>query len=82
MNKQQLYIQVGLSTLRTPHDEVLVDVPLYIRVTEIQPNGLAKVEQTLLETIAEIVSKHNENTIVEKIEKLKENKNEQNKISG
>lgn len=78
--EQHHYIQVGLSTLRTPDDEVLVDVPLYIRVAEIQPNGLAKVEENLLHTIAEIVAKYNENTLVEKIEKLKGNKKHEKNI--
>ena len=75
------YIQVGITSMRTPDDEILVDVPLYIRVGEIQPNGLAKVEETILRTITDIVCKHNEQ-LVEKIQKNKEIKNEQNKISG
>jgi len=71
VNEKELYIRVGLTTLRCPDDIHFVDVPLYIRVKEIQPNGLAMVEEKLLETITEIISKHNENALPDKIKKLK-----------
>ena len=69
--KQDFYIQVGLTTLRCQDDVCLVDVPLYIKVHEIQPNGLAQMEEKLLNTVGEIVAKHNGSKTIEKIEKQK-----------
>jgi len=68
--KQDFYIEVGMSTLRCD-DVVFVDVPLYIKVHELQPNGLSKMENQLLQTVGEIVAKHNASRTIEKIEKIK-----------
>ena len=68
------YIQVGLTTLRCQDDVCFVDVPLYVRVHELEQNGLAKMENQLLQTIGEIVAKHNGSKTIEKIENLRKQK--------
>ena len=70
--KSEFYIQVGMTTLRSPDDVYFLDVPIYIKVNEIQPNGLARVEEILLTTMTEIISKHNENKLQDKIKNLKQ----------
>ena len=57
--------------MRCADDLVLVDVPLYIQVHEIQPNGLAVMEEKLINTVSEIIAKHNGSKTIEKIENLK-----------
>jgi predicted double-glycine peptidase len=67
----EFYIQVGLTTLRQD-DFIFADIPLYIKVHELQENGLAKMENDLLKTIGEIVAKTNASNTIERIEAQKQ----------
>ena len=70
----ELYIQVGLTTLRSPDDVYFIDVPLYIKVNEVQSSGLARIEESLLKVLNSLVIKKNATKLTEKIENLKKEK--------
>lgn len=72
--KQDLYIEVGVTTLRSPDDTTLIDVPLYIKVSGIGNNGLAECEEKLLTKISDALLKQHEKKVMEKLTGLKKQK--------
>ncbi len=44
----EVFIQVGVTALRSPTGEFLPSVPLYIKADKLKQSGLAQVEENLL----------------------------------
>lgn len=52
---KERYIQIGVTSLRTPTGEFLPAVPLYIKTTEPQTdNGLSMSESAVLRKVADV----------------------------
>ena len=77
MEKKETYIQIGVTSLRTPLGDFLPSVPLYIKTTEsIEKSGLVKSEEAMLHEIARLFAeKHFETMAKKRNEKMSKYKN-------
>lgn len=58
---KEVYIQVGVTALRSPTGEPLSAVPLYIKGTQLKNSGLTQAEENLMHDISGLfVEKHKE----------------------
>jgi len=69
--KQEFYRQVGFTILRNNDDTAFIDVPLFIKVTEVNDDGLTPEEEKLIKIISEVIIKGNEQRIADKFTRLK-----------
>jgi hypothetical protein len=72
--KQEFFVQVGITTLRSPDDSTLMDVPLYIKVTALNANGLSESKENLLSKISDVLIKQHEKKIMQTLAGLKKQK--------
>lgn len=73
----ETFQKVAYIGLRNNDGSYLMNVPLYIRVSEVTKNGLTEMQEELVHKISEIMMKHYDRQILEELEKRKkENKNE------
>ena len=49
---KEVYIQVGVTALRSPTGELLPAVPLYIKDTQLKNSGLTQAEENLMHDIS------------------------------
>ncbi len=79
----ETYQKVAYIGLRNADGSYLVNVPLYIKVSEVNKNGLTEMQEDLIHRISEIMMKRYEKQINEKFERRKkENKIDENLQSG
>jgi hypothetical protein len=61
------YVQVAMCILRNADDTSFVDVPVYIKVSELGGNGLAVEEEKLLHKISGVLMSQYEKKILQKL---------------
>lgn len=49
---QEVYIQVGVTALRSPTGDFLPSVPLFVRADKLKQSGLAQSEEKLLRDVS------------------------------
>ncbi|MCL2061143.1 MAG: hypothetical protein FWH03_00755 [Firmicutes bacterium] len=74
--KQVFYRQVGFTIFRNEDNTAFIDVPLYVKVTELNENGLTPSEQRMISRVSEVILKDNDQKIKDKIISLKKGVNE------
>ena len=65
----ETFQKVAYIGLRNDDGSYLMNVPLYIKVSEVTKNGLTKQQESLIHKISEIMMKHYERQINEEIAK-------------
>lgn len=61
MAVKEVYIQIGVTALRSPTGDPLPAVPLYIKDTQLKQSGLTQAEESLMHDISGIFAeKHKE----------------------
>ena len=80
--QKEMFRQIGFTIIRNTDDTAFVDIPLYIKVTEVDSNGLTPEERKLVDIVTEIIIKGNELKIADKFASLKKGvkRNEENNI--
>jgi hypothetical protein len=67
----EAYQKVAYIGLRNEDGSYLLNVPLYVKVSEVNINGLTDMQEELIHKISEIMMHRYERQISEKIKKLK-----------
>lgn len=70
---KEVFIQVGVTALRSPTGDFLPSVPLYIKADKLKQSGLTQVEENLLRDVSGIFAKKPQQT---KAQNEKEEKQE------
>ena len=65
----ETFQKVAYIGLRNEDGSYLMNVPLYIKVSEVTKNGLTKQQESLIHKISGIMMKHYERQINEELEK-------------
>ena len=55
---KEIFIQVGVTALRSPTGEVLPSVPLYIKADQLKQSGLTRAEEKLLKDVSGVFAEH------------------------
>ena len=55
---KEVFIQVGVTALRSPTGEVLPSVPLYIKADQLKQSGLTQTEEKLLKDVSGVFAEH------------------------
>lgn len=55
---KEIFIQVGVTALRSPTGEVLPSVPLYIKAEQLKQSGLTQAEEKLLKDVSGVFAEH------------------------
>lgn len=64
---QEVFIQVGVTALRSPTGDFLPSVPLYIKADKLKQSGLTQAEENLLKDVSGVFAdKHKQYTEKEK----------------
>lgn len=69
--EEQHYQKVAYIGLRNPDGSYLINVPLYVKVSEVNKNGITDMQEELIHKISEIMMKRYEKQIGEYIASLK-----------
>ena len=69
--KQEFYQQVAFIGLRNPDGSMMLNVPLYVKVSEVNKNGMATGEEELIHRISAVMVKNYEKQIGEYFARLK-----------
>lgn len=67
----ECYQKVAYIGLRNPDGSYRTSVPLYVKVAEVNKNGMTDDEEEIMHRISSIMMKHYERQIAEHIAKLK-----------
>ena len=70
----EAYQKVAYISLRNSDGSYLLNVPLYVKVSEVNINGLTDMQEELIHRISEILIHRYEKQIRAKIKETKENK--------
>ena len=69
---QQHYQKVAYIALRQNDGSLLINVPLFVRVTDLQLNGMSNDQEQLMHRISEIMCCHYEQRLTDHFSKLKD----------
>jgi len=69
--KGEFYQQVAFIGLRNPDGSMMLNVPLYVKVSELNKNGMTDIQEELMHRISEIMIKRYEKQISEYMTGLK-----------
>lgn len=69
----EAYQKVAYIGLKNEDGSYLLSVPLYVKVSEVNINGMTDMQENLIHRISEIMIHRYEKQISEKIKKLKQN---------
>ncbi len=69
--QQEHYQKVAYIGLRNEDGSYMLNVPLYVKVSEVNKNGVTDMQEELIHRISEIMMKRYEKQISEHIAKLK-----------
>lgn len=84
MAGQEHFQKVAYIGLNNPDGSMLLNVPLYIKVTELSKSGVTQSQEQLIHRISEIMIRQYEKQISAYFQKLKkeQRKNESDTVSG
>ncbi len=68
---ENYYQKVACIALRKNDGSIYLNVPLYIRLSEINPSGLPDTQESVISQITEAMSKHYEQQLKSYYQKLK-----------
>ena len=68
---QELYQKVAYIGLRNPDGSYLLDVPLYVKVSEVNKSGMTDMQEELMHRISEVMIRRYEKQISEYMAGLK-----------
>ncbi len=71
---KEVYIQVGVTALRSPTGEPLPAVPLYIKGDNLKSSGLTQAEENLLHDVSGLFAEKHEQLTAEKKNKSRRKK--------
>ena len=74
---QELFEKVAYIALRNTDGSMMINVPLYVKVSELNKNGMTDEQEKLIERITETMTKRYEKQISAYFTGLKENKKNQ-----
>ena len=69
--KQDFYQQVAFIGLRNPDGSLLLSVPLYVKVGEVNKNGMTDMQEEMMHRVSEVMIKRYERQIGEYMANLK-----------
>ena len=69
---QEFYTQVAFIILRNPDGSMLLDVPLYVKVSELNKNGMTDSQEEIIHRVSEIMIRRYEKQIGEHFANLKQ----------
>ena len=69
--KQEFYQKVAYIGLDKPDGSLMLNVPLYVKVSEINANGVTDMQEELIHRITEIALKRYQKQISQHLENLK-----------
>lgn len=79
----EIFQKVAYLGLRNDDGSYLINVPLYIKVSEVTKNGVTKMQEDLIHKVSEIMMERYEKQINEEFRKMKkEKKNNENLQNG
>ena len=78
---QELFEKVAYIALRNTDGSMMINVPLYVKVSELNKNGMTDEQEKIIERITETMMKRYEKQISAYFTGLKE-KNEKNQFGG
>ena len=78
---QEYFQKVAYIALRNTDGSMMINVPLYVKVSELNKNGMTDEQEKLIERITETMTKRYEKQISAYFTGLKE-KNEKNQFGG
>lgn len=73
----ETYQKVAYIGLRNKDGAYLMNVPLYVKVSEFNKNGLTDMQEDLIHRVSEVMIKHYERQISEHINSLKKEKKDE-----
>lgn len=74
---QELYQKVAYIGLRNSDGSMLINVPLYVKVSELNKSGMTETQEKVMHRISEIMIKRYEKQISEYFASLKEKSNKE-----
>ena len=74
--QRDLYQKVAYIGLRNPDGSYMLNVPLYVKVKELNKNGLTDMQEELIHRISGLMMKRYEKQIAEHMANLKNQKKE------
>ena len=77
-----IYQKVAYIGLRNPDGSYQLNVPLYVKVSEVNKNGLTKQQEELIHRISEIMMRRYEKQIGDYIANLKKGGKDSAKVQG
>ena len=78
---QELFEKVAYIALRNTDGSMMINVPLYVKVSELNKNGMTDEQEKIIERITETMTKRYEKQISAYFTGLNENK-EKNQFGG
>lgn len=58
--EKELYQAVAYIALRQKNGSLMINVPLYIKVSEVNKNGMTEAQESVMHRVSEIMIKRNE----------------------
>ena len=74
--QQEFYQQVAFIGLRNPDGSMMLDVPLYVKVSEVNKNGMTDAQEELIHRISKVMIDRYEKQISEYMANLKQQQKE------
>ncbi len=74
--KGEFYQKVAYIGLRNPDGSLLINVPLYVKVSEVNKNGMTDGQEEILHRISEVMIRRYEKQLSEYFQKRKREKRE------
>ena len=72
--RDESYQKVAYIGLRNPDGSYLLNVPLYVKISEVNINGMTDMQEELIHRISTIMLRYYEKQISEKITKINQDK--------
>ena len=69
--QKEFYQQVAFVALRNPDGSFLPDIPLYVRVSELNKNGMTDSQEEMIQKISKVMIRRYEKQISEHLANLK-----------
>ncbi len=57
--EKELYQAVAYVALRQKDDSLMINVPLYVKVSEVNKNGMTEAQESVMHRVSEIMIKRN-----------------------
>lgn len=72
---KEIFIQVGVTALRSPLGDPLPSVPLYIKADQLKPSGLTQAEEDAIHSVSGVIAEVHERNAKKEAKNVKIQKN-------